>query len=34
VVEPVEVEVVEEPADPTAEVEVEPDYLCFYIRIP
>jgi hypothetical protein len=32
VVETVEVEVVEEPADPTAEV--EPDYLCFYIRIP
>jgi hypothetical protein len=32
VVEPVEVEVVEEPVDPT--VEVEPDYLCFYIRKP
>jgi hypothetical protein len=34
VVEPVEVEaeVVEELVDPT--VEVVPDYLCFYIRIP
>jgi hypothetical protein len=32
VVEPVEVEAVEEPVDPT--VEVEPDFLCFYIRIP